>query len=168
MKDPEKQEVKIQNCDNTSVGMFIWKNDKLLLIERKKFPFGFAVPAGHVDNHGSFEDAAKEEVEEEVGLTVTKLKLIKEGRRENVCRRPGGSWHYWKVYETKVQGDLNPSQNETKKADWYAKDEIRDLAKKTESYNNREISKSDWEQSPGLEPNFYEMLKELNLILPLK
>lgn len=35
-------------CDHTSVGMFVWRGGKLLLIERAKFPFGFAVPAGHL------------------------------------------------------------------------------------------------------------------------
>jgi ADP-ribose pyrophosphatase YjhB (NUDIX family) len=164
MTEPKKQEVKIKDCDNTSVGMFIWKDGKLLLIERMKFPFGFAVPAGHVDNHGSFENAAKEEVEEEVGLEVTELKLIAEGRRENVCRRPGGSWHYWKLYETKVQGDLKPSQDETKKAGWYTKDEIRKMAERTEKYTRREISEDEWKLSPGLERNFCEWAKELHII----
>ena len=154
----------MNDCDNTSVGMFIWKDGKLLLIERKKFPFGFAIPAGHVDDHGSFEDAAKEEVEEEVGFEVTNLKLITEGRKENVCRRPGGTWHYWKLYETEVQGDLKPSQDETKKAGWYTKDEIRELAKRTEKYNSGKISEDEWELSPGLEQNFYEWVKELHII----
>lgn len=155
----------MKDCDNTSVGMFIWRDDKLLLIERKKFPFGFAIPAGHVDNHGSFEDAAKEEVEEEVGFEVTNLRLITEGRRENICRRPGGTWHYWKLYKTKVQGNLKPSQDETKKAGWYTKDEIRELAERTEKYNsNSEISEDDWKLSPGFERNFYEWVKELKII----
>ena len=98
MTESKEQEVKIKNCDNKSVGMLIWKDDKLLLIERMKFPFGFAVPAGHVDDHGSFEDAAKEEVQEEVGFEVTNLKLITEGRKENICRRPGGASPSPKIY----------------------------------------------------------------------
>lgn len=89
MNNPENQETKIKDCDNTSVGMYVWKNEKLLLIERKKFPFGFAVPAGHVDKHGSFEDAARDEIQEEVGFEVTDLELITEGRKENVRRRFG-------------------------------------------------------------------------------
>ena len=39
----------VKKCDHTSVGMLVWKNKKILLIERKKAPFGFAPPAGHVD-----------------------------------------------------------------------------------------------------------------------
>jgi ADP-ribose pyrophosphatase YjhB (NUDIX family) len=164
MKDLEKKEAKIQDCDNTSVGMFIWENDKLLLIERNKFPFGFAIPAGHVDDHGSFEDAARDETKEEVGLDVVNLKLVAEGRRDNICRRPGGTWHYWKLYETEVRGNLKRSPDETKRAGWYTKDEIGKLAKKTEKFINGKITKEEWESSPGLEKNFYEWVKELKII----
>lgn len=164
MTDPEKQEHKTKVCDNKSVGMIIRKGTDILLIERRKPPFGFAPPAGHVDNKGSFENAAKEEVQEEVGLEVTNLKLITEGRRENVCRRPGGTWHYWKLYETEVQGDLKLSQDETKKAGWYTKDEIREMAEKTEKYTEGEISEDEWKSSPGLERNFYRWIKELKVI----
>lgn len=76
-------------CDHTSVGMFVYKGDKLLLIERKKFPFGFAVPAGHVDNDHDFETAALRELKEEVGLDGVTLTKIYEGRRDNPCRREG-------------------------------------------------------------------------------
>ncbi|MEK9177792.1 MAG: NUDIX hydrolase, partial [Patescibacteria group bacterium] len=55
-------------CDHKSVGMFIWNDDKLLLIERGKRPYGFAVPAGHVDGDKTFEIAAIRELKEEVGL----------------------------------------------------------------------------------------------------
>ena len=41
-------------CDHKSVGMLIRKGGKILLIERKRPIFGFAPPAGHVDNKGSF------------------------------------------------------------------------------------------------------------------
>ena len=71
-------------CDNTSVGMIV-RNDKdeLLLIERKNEPYGFAPPAGHVDDHGSFEDAARAELEEEVGSVKFRLsgKPIRSPRR---------------------------------------------------------------------------------------
>ena len=67
------------------------RNDRgeLLLVERKLYPFGFAPPAGHVDDHGSFEKAAEDEIREEVGLTSGKLKLVAEGRKDNRCRRQG-------------------------------------------------------------------------------
>ena len=45
-------------CDHTSVGILVWKDSKLLLIERKNFQFGFAPPAGHLDGD-FYEEAAK-------------------------------------------------------------------------------------------------------------
>jgi ADP-ribose pyrophosphatase YjhB (NUDIX family) len=57
-------------CDHTSVGIFVWEKDKLLLIERKKIPYGFAIPAGHVDGDGSFEEARARELKELVFSTM--------------------------------------------------------------------------------------------------
>ncbi|MBU0570196.1 NUDIX domain-containing protein [Patescibacteria group bacterium] len=150
-------------CDNTSVGMLVYKNKKILLIERKKYPFGFAIPAGHVDNKGSFENAAREELEEEVGLKIKNLKLIKEGRKENPCRREGGFWHYWKIYKVEAEGKLKPSENETKQAGWYTKKQIEKLTKRTKQYLAGKISEDNWGTSPGLEPVWYEWFKELKI-----
>jgi ADP-ribose pyrophosphatase YjhB (NUDIX family) len=164
MTEIENKKSKIPDCDNKSVGMIIWRDDNLLLEERMKIPFGFAIPSGHVDDHGSFEDAAKEETLEEVGLKVTDLKLIFEGRRENKCRRPGGSWHYWKLYETKAEGEIVRSLDETKQAGWYTKDEVQKLAKKTDKYNRGLISEEEWQKNPGLEPDICAWLRKLSII----
>ncbi|OGM76683.1 hypothetical protein A2210_01515 [Candidatus Woesebacteria bacterium RIFOXYA1_FULL_40_18] len=153
-----------KTCDNKSVGMLIWKDGKLLLIERKLFPFGFAPPAGHIDDKGSFENAAKEEVQEEVGLNLIKLKLLTEGKKNNKCRREGGSWHYWKIYEVKANGELKPSHDETKQAGWYDKDDIKKLANKTRLYLEGRILEDKWQESPGLESVWYEWFKELGII----
>lgn len=151
-------------CDNKSVGMLVWKNNNLLLIERKKFPFGFAPPAGHIDKDNTFEASAVRELKEEVGLDGQEIKLLIEGRKENVCRREGGSWHYWKIYQATVSGEINRSEDETKQANFYNKDDLLLLASKTEKFNHGEISQADWEESPGLEPVWYEWLKELKII----
>jgi ADP-ribose pyrophosphatase YjhB (NUDIX family) len=151
-------------CDHTSVGMLVWKEEKLLLIERAKFPFGFALPAGHVDGDPSFEVAAKRELKEEAGLEAEELKLVAEGRRDNQCRREGGTWHYWNVYEIKATGEIERSQDETKRAGWYSRDQIAGLAQKTERYTKKEISEEEWERSPGLEPVMYDWFKELKII----
>lgn len=119
-------------CDHSSVGMFVWREGKLLLIERKKWPPGFAVPAGHVDGDISYEEAAKRELREEVGLTAEKLELIYEGRHENPCRREDGTWHHWKLYKVEVSGELKRSEAETKQVGWYTVEEIRELGEKVE------------------------------------
>jgi ADP-ribose pyrophosphatase YjhB (NUDIX family) len=140
-------------CDHTSVGMLIWKSDALLLIERRRPPYGFAPPAGHVDDHGSFEDAARAEIKEEVGLDTKKLTLLAEGRKENHCRREDGVWHYWKIYEAETEGEVIASPDETKSYGWYTKDQIKELAEKT-----------DWQSSPGLEPVWKEWFSELGIL----
>ena len=117
-------------------------NEKLLLIERAKFPFGFALPAGHVDDDKSYEESAIRELREEVGLFATDLELILEGRKENHCRRDDGTWHYWKIYKIIVDGDINRSKEETKQVGWYTKDQIKNLAKRTQKYNNNEITEN--------------------------
>ena len=151
-------------CDHTSVGMLVWQNDQLLLIERKIPPFGFAPPAGHVDGDDSFETAAKRELQEEVGLDTVSLKLLIEGKKDNVCSRQDGGWHNWKIYQMETSGDINRSEEETKQAGFYDKNSLLALAQKTEQYWRGEIKQTDWETSPGLEPAWYEWLKELKII----
>ncbi len=144
--------------------MLIWKNNKLLLIERKLFPFGFAPPAGHVDNKGSFENAAKEEVQEEVGLDLIKMKLLTEGRKDNKCRRVGGDWHYWKIYEVEASGKIKASSDETKQAGWYTLEQIKELAKRTKDYLEKNISEEEWQSSPGIETVWLEWFRKLKII----
>ncbi|MBP8591385.1 NUDIX hydrolase [Candidatus Shapirobacteria bacterium] len=162
----KRQEAKIKTCDNKSVGMLIKRGESLLLIERRKPPFGFAPPAGHVDNKGSFENAAKEETREEVGLIPTEIKLLAEGRKENPCRRPGGFWHYWKIYQVAVdeEDDIKRSEDETKQAGWFTPDQIRELAQKSKRYLAREISDEEWQKSPGIEPVWMEWFEELGIL----
>jgi len=152
-------------CDNTSVGMIV-RNDKdeLLLIERKNEPYGFAPPAGHVDDHSSFEDAARAELEEEVGLIASELKLLIQGRKEYACRREGGDYHNWKIYAVTATDEVKRSKKETKQVGWYTALAIRELAAKTEKYNRGEISEEAWRRSPGIEPVWYEWFRELNII----
>ena len=105
----------IPSCDHTSVGVLAWRSGRLLLIERRKPPVGIAPPAGHVDQHGSFEAAAAAELFEETGLHSGRFDLLKSAAYRNPCRRPGGDWHHWRIYEaTDLWGELHPSPSETK------------------------------------------------------
>lgn len=140
------------------------RGDDILLIERGKSPFGFAPPAGHVDEHGSFEQAAKDEVREEVGLTPLNLVLIREGRKENKCRREGGTWHYWKIYKVEADGGIKRSEEETKQADWFPPDKINSLAQRTEKYLAGRVPEDEWQKSPGIEPVWCEWFKEIGIL----
>jgi len=152
-------------CDNKSVGVII-RNEAggILLIERKKFPYGFAAPAGHVDDFPTPEACAHVEVEEEVGLKVVKLNLVHEADMNNPCRREGGSHHHWWVYEAQVTGSLKASAEETKQAGWYSLEQIALLATKTAAYESGDVSETEWESSPGLEPIWRDFFSQLNII----
>ncbi len=153
-----------KQCDHTTVGMLVWQNNKLLLIERRKPPFGFAPPAGHVDGDATCEESAERELREEVGLTAKNILLLTEGRKDNPCRREEGIWHYWKIYRVEAEGEIKRSKDETKQANFYTGDELLLLAAKTKQYLRGDISEGEWRKSPGLEPVWYEWLKELKII----
>jgi 8-oxo-dGTP pyrophosphatase MutT (NUDIX family) len=152
-------------CDHTSVGILVWSDGKLLLIERARPPHGFAPPSGHVDDHGTFLEAAIAELHEEVGLQVAKFKLIAEGRKGNPCRRVGGDWHYWKVYEA-IPLDKRIVKNplEVKDIVWCDLVQLRELANKTRMYKLHLIEEDEWQRVPGLEPVWEEWLTELGII----
>ncbi len=57
-----------------TVDVIIEIDEKIVLIERKNPPFGWALPGGFVDYGESYEKAALREAKEETGLEVTDLK----------------------------------------------------------------------------------------------
>lgn len=144
--------------------MIVRSGERILLIERGKEPYGFAVPAGHVDGDASFEIAAARELKEEVGLDAKDLKLAIQGRKENKCRREDGAWHFWKIYEVEADGQIKGCEDETKQVGWYTIDQIKELARRTEKYLNKEVSEEDWQNAPGLEPIMRDWFTELKII----
>lgn len=156
----------VQSCDHTSVGILVFRDGKLLLIDRKRPPLGLAAPAGHVDKHGDPDDpeeqqsrdAALTELFEETGLiaTDTDLVLLAEGRKENPCRRPDGSWHYWRIYAADAVGDLKPSTEETRGAFWCTQEQMVDLLA------GKSITMLQGEA--GLELVWREWFTELNIL----
>lgn len=151
-------------CDHKSVGILVWRNDKLLLIERKNFPFGFAPPAGHVDNDKNFADAARRELQEEVGLNAVTITLRLEKKMNNPCNRIDGSWHDWKIYEAEITGKTIKNSDEVKQVTWATNKQLHEFALRTESYKKKLITENEWEKHPGLEPVWYDFLKELKII----
>jgi len=150
-------------CSNKSAGTIVKENGKILLIERKNIPYGFACPAGHVDRGEDFETCAKRELFEETGLKAIKTRLLAEGRQEGICKR-GGTFHSWKVYEAEVQGEIKPSEREIKQVDWYPIDKIREFAGRTRKYIAGEISENEWQKSPGLEITWFRWFEKLGII----
>jgi len=110
---------------------------------------------------------AEAELEEETGLKIVRKKLIFYGKKENFCWRIGGNRHFWSIYKVfKFSGELNPSPDETKQAGWYGHDQLLMLARRTKDYLAGKTGDEEWEKSPGLEPVWYELLQELDIIWP--
>ncbi|MAG12353.1 hypothetical protein CL630_00905 [bacterium] len=169
-----------KRCDNKSVGILVWEDSKLLLIERKKYNFGFAIPAGHQDGDTP-EETAQKELSEEVGLHTRTLKKKLTKRLHNPCSRVGGTFHDWIIFEaTNWSGEIMLSSDETKSSLWATKKEVRDMAqhlKKFASEQNIPLEKkllpqlvsttnqqSSWKQNPGLEPPMYFLFKEIGIV----
>ncbi len=151
-------------CDHTSVGILVKRDNDILLIQRARIPFGYALPAGHVDGDANFEIAAARELKEETGLIAGSLRLVVEGRRENLCRREGGNWHEWKIYECEAEGELRPNPDEVKRIGYYSVHDLRLLARRSEKYLAGEMTEEEWQILPGLEPVMLEWFKQIKLL----
>lgn len=156
----------IQPCDHTSVGILVFRDGKLLIIDRKRPPKGLAAPAGHVDKHGrseistagKYQAAAFSELKEETGIIASSsLELLYDGIKNNPCRRPDGTWHHWKIYKVEATGELKPSAAETRAAFWCTREQMMDLL------SDIPVLLEGGRQA-GLEPVWKEFFGELNIL----
>ncbi|MBA9002175.1 NUDIX hydrolase [Thermomonospora cellulosilytica] len=156
-------------CDHRSVGIDIVRGDGArLMLERVRPPFGIAPAAGHVDDHGTPEDAARAETGEELGLTVVSLRPLTGGWLPNRCRRrvaPGRrTGHDWSIYAATVTGDLAPGTDEARNVGWRTPAEIQRLAERTVAHARGRISAIDFNDDPGLEPVWVHWYARLGVI----
>ncbi|HIY42972.1 MAG TPA: NUDIX hydrolase [Candidatus Nocardiopsis merdipullorum] len=157
-----------KQCCKTSVGVLILSEDRreLLMIERGTAPAGIAPVAGHaLDEHDSYESAAREEVAEEIGLLVTGLtRLPGGGYHPGRCRRENSTGHVWELFEATVAGNLDPSEREVRTVEWWDLSEIQPLADRTADYAAGRITTGEVAEDPGLEPVWCHHLTELGHI----
>lgn len=66
-------EIKVYRNPAPTVDIIIEIDEKIVLIERKNPPFGWALPGGFVDYGESLETAAQREAKEETGIDVQNL-----------------------------------------------------------------------------------------------
>ncbi len=123
-------------CDNTSVGVILLNSrDEFLLLNRQKFPYGWATPAGHIDEHGTAEQAAVDELAEETGIHIalgSLVRVINDVRKDNVCRRKGGTYHNWTVYTARTdQEPIHTNTDEARHLRWFTQEELQQLATQT-------------------------------------
>ncbi len=158
-----------QECDNLSVGVIIENGEAIALLRRAKFPIAVSPPAGHIDQHGSPEQAAIDEVHEELGLTIAAKSLVSTAITNryvsNQCRRPRGDHHSWTVFQARdFTGELNPSPSETKGAGWYSRRQLQELADRTKALRTGQMNQADWQETPGLEEVWLNFMVELEYV----
>lgn len=112
---------------NKSVGAII-KNEKgeILLIDRVKPPFGWAGPAGHIEEDETSEEALIREVKEETGIQVLEYDLLlHEFVQWNECSK-GGKGHDWYLFGVKEwEGEVKSNVEEAKGIKWVGKDQLK-------------------------------------------
>ena len=108
-----------------SVGVFIFnRNSEFLMFKLNKFPFGWTIPAGHVDDREVTKDAAQREAKEETGLEVTNLKHISTLRIDRDGCRRGSDRHYWDVYCVRTDdSEVTIDSNEGSEFAWLTLDQ---------------------------------------------
>ena len=157
----------MKGCDHQSVGIIAKNGKRILIVQRREKPYGYAAPAGHLDGN-DYPEACIKKFQEQTGLKVVgEPKLIQFSRgkyRKNECEREGGVYHYWQLFEVQWEGELNPSKKETIGAGWLTIERVESFAKRTEKYLGGEITETDWMIRPGLEPIWYKFFKELGII----
>jgi 8-oxo-dGTP pyrophosphatase MutT (NUDIX family) len=155
--------------------MLVERGGQYLLFRRVKPPSCHAPSADHVDELPSlghpneaaiYEQAARRELLEEVGLIAERLDLVWEGVTRFPCRRSGGAWHKWRVYRVTVAPDAQPrgKADESRDLTWYWPEELAMLADHTIAYLAGQVSEADWEKSPGLELVWLHIFAELHLL----
>ncbi len=115
-----------------TVGAIVQQNkggaQKTLLFLRRKFPYLYTIPAGHMETNCSIEDMLQRELYEETGLLIDVANRIWNSPLllHDPCRR-GGEFHRWHVFNVKTTGHPRLS-DEGRIIGWYTDEEIVDLA----------------------------------------
>ncbi len=99
------------------------KVGKILLIERKNIPYGWALPGGFVDYGESLENAAKREGKEETNLDI---ELISPFRAYSDPERDKRAHTITYVFIAKGIGILE-GKDDAKQAKWFSIEEIKSL-----------------------------------------
>lgn len=109
-----------------SAGVFVRSTEgKFLFFELTAFPYGFTVPAGHVDKGEDAETAAARELEEEVGITAKHLRHVVSVDIPGDSCSGGSDDHKWDVFlEPDHPGGRIEVREEGKSPVWLTLDEV--------------------------------------------
>jgi 8-oxo-dGTP pyrophosphatase MutT (NUDIX family) len=90
-----------------SIAAVVEKDGKVLLEHRRKFPFGYSIPAGHLEKaeRDRTDEAIKREVKEETNLDVEVCEKLFELEHTGLCRR-GAEVHHYYLFKCSGSGKL--------------------------------------------------------------
>lgn len=109
---------------HVDVAAIILRDNKILLTERRTYPFGLEIPVGHLEYNESLEQALKREVYEEVGLQVQSMTLLSQMEQPISYCRYGSDVEEWVVYLAECNTDEFISNNEIESIVWIDLDKI--------------------------------------------
>jgi len=97
-----------------SVGIIVSRPDKkILLFKLIKYPYGYTIPAGHLDKGKDPKKMASQELLEETGIKSSKLNLLSEEDLKEACRG-GADYHRWHLFgfqlDKMVKISLDPEE----------------------------------------------------------
>lgn len=117
---------------HSTVGAIISKTVQegpfFLLFLRRKYPFLYTLPAGHVECGESLEENIAREVIEETGLQISSMQPLWSEEVFQIydpCRR-GADIHRWHLFEIRTEGQPTLS-DEGRIIGWYSKEEVQDM-----------------------------------------
>ncbi|MFI6510839.1 NUDIX hydrolase [Streptosporangium sp. NPDC050855] len=156
-------------CDHTSIGVIVTdEHGRYLLIERAEYPHAWALPAGHVDDHGNPWKTASEKITEGIGLTIGQLEHMTGGWRPNQCcrlvRQGSTPGHHWTIYRAIVASAPVPSADKTRVTRWVTGAELQALADRTAAYARGKVTETEWAASPGLEDVWRWWLRRVGIL----
>lgn len=168
-----------ETCDHTSVGIIVRNPQReIAVIKRRNFPIAYALPAGHCDDD-SYENAAKREAKEEIGIEVLAQEKIWEGTFFNPCRRQDGDYHNWRIFEVHEWRGTPRAESDAQELIWLPESGIVSLASRTARIAEEYVllgaterapltrllaSNPEWQQNPGLELVWCLILTSMRII----
>lgn len=122
-------------CPGKSVGGICEENGRILMIFRRYEPYGWACPAGHIEEGDNAGGTLIKEFDEEVCLRLVGMEqLLTEDVPWNNCHRSEGLGHSWRVFKAFCLGEVKVGEEETKldpkngkSWGWFTREEIQHL-----------------------------------------